>query len=666
MSTPFVPSIVPSVPYPPPTPYPPVQLEIIADSGNGGWPTALINCTVSNQTIYGGSNYNGNNILPGMWISTYDYGEAWLITKIISKSSTNCTIEVSDVDGYNQSLDAQTNAPPPIGDGSKGFIFTLGEDGLPILTNSNWTTLQQMNPNWQQWISDLIGRFRSRNLYKSYFHVYQPGHTFQVGNFIYLDPVDGLYKLSTSLSDTIYTTLGNVTSVGYALQDISNPYNLDWFTYRPFGTYLTPDQINFPYSSPLTGTVGSVYYIQNDGKITTHIPNTNAYPAYIQVSTGPNGGAGILLQHSYGLYPSSGSGTIGGLTGPTGAQGQQGNIGPTGSSGLSLTGPQGFQGPTGLQGQQGNIGPTGSNGLSLTGPQGSTGNVGPTGSNGLSLTGPQGPTGVQGQQGNVGPTGYSGLSLTGSQGSTGNVGPTGSNGLSLTGPQGQQGNIGPTGSSGLSLTGPQGFQGPTGVQGQQGNAGPTGSSGLSLTGPQGPTGVQGPPGPGGGNTNTGTISVYFYNNGSSVVPHSAQVSKNISTGGSTFFFDSGTNQNIISIPNLTTNFSFPKIISIWSAGFDNSPPLTGPTSIVWWRNMQVVNTSSLQLLWIPSTASIKTVNQVPNSICLTNIALNAASTGIGIGNSYIGIIGTSGNATTTNFLSGTPNLCMYILIEWTT
>lgn len=291
MSKPFIPHTINPISYPPSSPYPPIVLPFVVSSSydvSTGIKNVVLNIQVFDTSsplgIYQGSNsYDGNSIIPGMWLSSSVYGNAWLIKTINSQSSTTVDCDVEDVDLFNESLSPAT---PTLGVNEPGFIFELSEDGMPALTNADIRNLLNIN-NWQQFIGDLNSRFTSRNVYKTYFRVYQPSHTLQVGNFVYIDPDNSQYKTATGSTQFNYYIIGNVTSIGFPTSD--------WFTYRPRGKYITPDRVNFPYASPLTGSVGSLYYIQEDGTISTYKPFSNSSPVYVQVSTGATGGAGILI-----------------------------------------------------------------------------------------------------------------------------------------------------------------------------------------------------------------------------------------------------------------------------------------------------------------------------------------------------------------------------------
>jgi hypothetical protein len=420
------------------------------------------------QSIYQGYNslqIDTSNIKPGYWLSTQTNGQAWKVISISYQDTSICRCIVEDVEWYNASNLSSTEGGPQIGE--QGYVFTLGEDGLPVLYPIDPSII----PN-ASFVTDLIGHFRSRNYYSSYVRVFQSNSNFEIGNVISLTST-GSYQLSTSSTNDVYNSIGIVTSVGipYASGIMSTGY----FTYRPFGQFLTSDRI-FP---PLTGTnsgVGKIYYLTSTGSLTTTQPLSNSYPVYLQISTG---GDGILLKGQYGL-----SASAGGSTGSMGYQGYQGIIGLQGTQGFI-----GLQGSQGLMGYQGLAGPTGSDGVQGTigfqGWQGFQGYQGHTGMQGLQ--GVEGGIGLQGWQGLQGLQGKDGTSYTGSLGMQGFQGVEGLQGFQ--GLQGYQGLAGIDGTQGF-----QGLAGSTGIDGTQGFQGLAGSTGIDGT--QGFQGLIGPTGSG--------------------------------------------------------------------------------------------------------------------------------------------------------------------------
>lgn len=76
--------------------------------------------------------YNGLDIVPGMWVSSFSESKALKITKIITKSAFTITAECEDEYRYNTFKDNSGNGnasfliPAPV------IFFELGDDGLPV------------------------------------------------------------------------------------------------------------------------------------------------------------------------------------------------------------------------------------------------------------------------------------------------------------------------------------------------------------------------------------------------------------------------------------------------------------------------------------------------------------------------------------------------------
>ena len=225
----------------------------------------------SGNATYGGAGFiDANSIKVGMWFSNQVNGYAWKITNIISQNTTTVECEVEDTEGFNIAIDS-TGILNYIAVGVEGYIFELGDDGLPIFLPLDESVLPR------SWAQELVGRFRARNTYKNYINVNQ-SHSFNIGNFVYLDHADSLYKLATSTTKDI---VGVVTSINI-------PYT-DHFTYRPFGIYHLKDNIN----PLLTGTKGQVYYIDTIGNVTTS-PSSNSIK-WVQIT---DEGDGLLFTSS--------------------------------------------------------------------------------------------------------------------------------------------------------------------------------------------------------------------------------------------------------------------------------------------------------------------------------------------------------------------------------
>ncbi len=230
----------------------------------------------------------------GMWIANVAYGVCFEIINIVSQTTTSIVMDVVDVDNYSGAdglggLDPNTQG---INTALDTIVFELGDDGLPVLMEIDQYLTNQISNNF---VTDLINRFRSRNYFTSYVRAYQASNTFQEGNFLTITST-GSYQISNSSTSSVYNTIGVVTSVGIP--------DTDWFSYRPFGQYLRGSRIIPSLTGPSSG-IGKIYYLNATGGLTTTTPTSNPYPVYLQVSTG---GDAILLKGQYGLQPSSGTG----------------------------------------------------------------------------------------------------------------------------------------------------------------------------------------------------------------------------------------------------------------------------------------------------------------------------------------------------------------------
>lgn len=218
--------------------------------------------------------YNALDINIGDWISVGQDGLAVRIMSIVSRTTDNITLIAEDVNRFNlfsEPLDLSTG-----GSGSPGecMIFSISDDGIPVVgpldDNFLSNTIQ----------SNLISRFRFRNLFSEYITIYQPSHTFIVGDMISPDENNsGSFKLS-SQNRIFDDVVGVITSVGTPSDD--------YFTFKPFGTY----SVNI--SPELIGDYGQFYFLDknNPGKVTTTIPNIDAKPIYMRMD---NSTTGLIL-----------------------------------------------------------------------------------------------------------------------------------------------------------------------------------------------------------------------------------------------------------------------------------------------------------------------------------------------------------------------------------
>ena len=210
--------------------------------------------------------YNGLDVSIGDWLFFTDTNLAVEIISISVQSDYSLTFIVEDVQLYNI-----INDPAQTGHGigsisSNGsydcLIAKLNPEGLPVFAPL---------PDYSvpiNFISDITNRFQFRNYIQDYVYANQPGHTFNIGDVIYLT-ADGNFH--ASLANYVSSnTIGTVTS-------IDQP-NVGDFTYRPAGRYVT----NLP---SLPGNPGDTLYVSNTtpGGLTNVEPNF-AIPVYIKVN----------------------------------------------------------------------------------------------------------------------------------------------------------------------------------------------------------------------------------------------------------------------------------------------------------------------------------------------------------------------------------------------
>lgn len=219
--------------------------------------------------------YNATNISVGDWFADFVSGTAVKVIQVEDTQSTDTvTCIVEDVDRFNLFNDP-TQQGVGFGGGA-GAFFTIGDDGLPILSpmTASFTVLGQ-NLAWQM---DQISRFRYRNYLRSHQSVNQTNHGFVVGNLLTMTS-SGAYAKATA-SATATQIVGSVIDIG-----IPGPA---WFSYRPVGRI----DLNLP---TLPGTPGSLVYVAPDGTLTASKPTVWAKPVYLRLES-PN--KGIVLDRS--------------------------------------------------------------------------------------------------------------------------------------------------------------------------------------------------------------------------------------------------------------------------------------------------------------------------------------------------------------------------------
>lgn len=226
--------------------------------------------------------YNALDVSVGNWLV---FGTASLtveIISIISQTDFSVTAIVEDVGLYNIINDA-SQAGQGIGPPSPPGQFDCLIAGL----NPSGQLVFSSIPDYSvpiNLLNDISNRFQFRNFVQDYIPATQPGHTFSIGDVIYIDDSGDYQKSSATITDSL-NSIGTVTSV--------NLPSVGDFTYRPLGRYVT----NLP---SLPGDIGRVLYVSatTPGGLTTVPPSPYAIPVYIKISqtsailTAGSGGGG--------------------------------------------------------------------------------------------------------------------------------------------------------------------------------------------------------------------------------------------------------------------------------------------------------------------------------------------------------------------------------------
>lgn len=219
--------------------------------------------------------FTGEDIKVGDWASDIVTGFAVKIVSIEEQGQGHVVCTVEDVDRLNTFTDPTGNGYG-IGNTGQWLVFTLGDDGLPILGPMSFSYgAIAINPAWQL---DQISRFRFRNYLRSNYPVHQADHGFNVGDLIRMT-ADGYVKATAS--DTAAAVVGSVS-------DIGTP-GAEWFTYRPVGRVVENLEPGLP------GDAGDLVYLGTDGSLTIAKPNAWAKPVYIRLETENKG---IVLDRS--------------------------------------------------------------------------------------------------------------------------------------------------------------------------------------------------------------------------------------------------------------------------------------------------------------------------------------------------------------------------------
>lgn len=132
--------------------------------------------------------YDGEDLKVGMWLAAGDPVKAVKIISIVSQASDAVVCIVEDIERFNTFADS-AQAGLGIFSTGDGYAFQIAEDGLPIIY-----PIDPSFPLSTFFSNDLISRFRINNP-RFRFRFNQVAHGFEVGDEIYLDSDDGLFKL---------------------------------------------------------------------------------------------------------------------------------------------------------------------------------------------------------------------------------------------------------------------------------------------------------------------------------------------------------------------------------------------------------------------------------------------------------------------------------------
>jgi hypothetical protein len=317
-----------------------------------------------------GMSYDGTDVKVGDSIFTTGQGRLLEIISIETQTDgfVACTIE--DVDSENALTDSTQNADGSIGYG-QGYLFEV-RDGFPVLypiPDALANTLPQY------FAASIFGRFFNNKRYKQ-IEVYQAGHSFAVGDGIYL-AADGSYYKSKADAPATAKLIGFVTNT-----DVP-----DKFLYQPIGPYFS--DVTMPAGDP-----GSFVYLSGSvaGGWTTVEPTDPALriPAWIKISDtsgiyvgGSSAsvlGSQVSFDNTTAMLPGSPKSVqealdalASGVSGYSGYSGAAGTAGSTGTSGYSGSGTSGY---SGVAGSAGTSGVSGKSGYSGSGASGYSGVVG--------------------------------------------------------------------------------------------------------------------------------------------------------------------------------------------------------------------------------------------------------------------------------------------------
>ena len=217
--------------------------------------------------------YDGFDILIGDWIVTSSDSMAVRVVSINTTTQTGSYVRcvVEDVDRYNIFIDPASSGVG-IGNDGYGYIFQLGDDGIPLLSPVAPGTLAT------EFQINLTSRFHHRNLLRKYYRVNQANHSMSIEDMICLNS-----NSTYSKADASSVLTANIVGIVKEVYTYSSNHSLDWFAYEPVGDII----LNINPSLP--GNPGDIIYLAEGGGYTATKPIKVAKPIYIRLESGSKG-----------------------------------------------------------------------------------------------------------------------------------------------------------------------------------------------------------------------------------------------------------------------------------------------------------------------------------------------------------------------------------------
>jgi hypothetical protein len=224
--------------------------------------------------------YDGNDVVVGDWVTATSGGLALQIVSIVSKDTSTVIAIGEDIERFNLMVEPSSTTSYGAGQTGQGVIFSLGDDGLPVVGPLPEFYLPS------NFASDIVSRFRYRNLVRSYVRVNAPGHTMQLGDIIRPDFANPGKFVKAKADANVATVIGVVS-------DVNTPSD-NWYNFKPFG------EIRENVQPDLIGNYGDFFYVDptTPGALTKTRPFNNARPVYMRLE---NANRALLLTGSENL-----------------------------------------------------------------------------------------------------------------------------------------------------------------------------------------------------------------------------------------------------------------------------------------------------------------------------------------------------------------------------